>query len=239
MSWDNKVVWSEGMFLRPQHFQQFDRYVERLVRGRAASMAPYRYGFSELAVNRSLLETGGFAVSSARGVLPDGTPFAIPEDSNHPTPLEPSENTRDQVVYLCLPARQPGGYEIASASTEDVITRYRSSAFQATDVVVGSEAAAELEVGQVDPQAMRCTAARPRAISASASPVSKKSAPTARSSSTSAISHRPWTAPPRRHCRATLPNCRGCCTSAPGRSPAGSARAAPRASPRSPTSCSC
>ena len=28
MSWDNKVVWSEGMFLRPQHFQQHDRYLE-------------------------------------------------------------------------------------------------------------------------------------------------------------------------------------------------------------------
>jgi len=150
MSWDNKVVWSEGMFLRPQHFQQFDRYVERLVRARSAGTAPYRYGFAELAVNRQLLETGGFALSSARGILPDGTPFSIPEDSDHPTPLEPSENVREQVVYLCLPARQPGGYEIASASTEDVITRYRSSAFQATDVVVGSEASAELEIGKLD-----------------------------------------------------------------------------------------
>ncbi|MCP6146127.1 hypothetical protein, partial [Pseudomonas aeruginosa] len=27
MSWNNRVVWSEGMFLRPQHFQQHDRYL--------------------------------------------------------------------------------------------------------------------------------------------------------------------------------------------------------------------
>jgi CheY-like chemotaxis protein len=32
MSENNKTVWSEGMFLRPQHFQQHDRYLETLVR---------------------------------------------------------------------------------------------------------------------------------------------------------------------------------------------------------------
>ena len=31
MSVYNKVVWSEGLFLRPQHFQQQDRYFERYV----------------------------------------------------------------------------------------------------------------------------------------------------------------------------------------------------------------
>ncbi len=31
MSWRNKVVWSQGMFLQPHHFQQEGRYNERLV----------------------------------------------------------------------------------------------------------------------------------------------------------------------------------------------------------------
>ena len=31
MSVHNKVVWSEGLFLQPQHFQQQDRYFERYV----------------------------------------------------------------------------------------------------------------------------------------------------------------------------------------------------------------
>ncbi len=150
MSWDNKVVWSEGMFLRPQHFQQFDRYVERLVRARTQAMAPYRWGVSELSINRELLEAGSFAVNSCRGVLPDGTPFAIPEDCDHPTPLEPSENTRDQIVYLCLPTRQPGSYDYAAPDNDDAITRYRTARFEATDAVVGSEAVAELEVGKLD-----------------------------------------------------------------------------------------
>ena len=27
MTWQNKVMWTEGMFLQPQHFQQQDRFV--------------------------------------------------------------------------------------------------------------------------------------------------------------------------------------------------------------------
>jgi type VI secretion system protein ImpJ len=29
--WKNKVLWSEGLFLKPQGFQQHDRYLERLI----------------------------------------------------------------------------------------------------------------------------------------------------------------------------------------------------------------
>ena len=32
MSWYSKVAWSEGLFLRPHHLQQSDRYLEHLVR---------------------------------------------------------------------------------------------------------------------------------------------------------------------------------------------------------------
>ena len=28
MGWRNKVVWSEGMLLQPQHFQQNERWLE-------------------------------------------------------------------------------------------------------------------------------------------------------------------------------------------------------------------
>ena len=35
MSWYSKVLWSEGLFLRPHHLQQNDRYLERLVENRA------------------------------------------------------------------------------------------------------------------------------------------------------------------------------------------------------------
>ena len=34
MNWFSKVVWSEGMFLRPQHFQQHERFIDHVIQGR-------------------------------------------------------------------------------------------------------------------------------------------------------------------------------------------------------------
>jgi type VI secretion system protein ImpJ len=40
MSWDSKVLWTEGLFLQPHHFQQADRYTEALVTGVARRILP-------------------------------------------------------------------------------------------------------------------------------------------------------------------------------------------------------
>jgi len=39
MSWRNAVVWSQGMFLQPHHFQQEARYVARMVDARAQTLS--------------------------------------------------------------------------------------------------------------------------------------------------------------------------------------------------------
>src|SRR5436309_1655759 len=54
MSWYSKVVWSEGLFLRPHHLQQTDRYLEHLVENRARHISPYPWGFSYLELDRGL-----------------------------------------------------------------------------------------------------------------------------------------------------------------------------------------
>ena len=38
MSLDSKVVWSEGMFLNPHHFQQQERYLEKYIQGKCSAM---------------------------------------------------------------------------------------------------------------------------------------------------------------------------------------------------------
>ncbi|MCK8785133.1 type VI secretion system baseplate subunit TssK [Roseomonas sp. NAR14] len=113
MVWHDKVVWGEGMFLRAQHFQQQDRHFEHLLQARAAPLRPHPWGITELTLDRDLLAAGKFAVASCAGVLEDGTPFAIPGDADQPTPLDLPEGTRNQIVYLALPLRQPGTPEIA------------------------------------------------------------------------------------------------------------------------------
>jgi hypothetical protein len=53
MSQHNRVVWAEGLFLRPQHFQQAERYLERLISQRLESLVPYGAGFTRLSLRRA------------------------------------------------------------------------------------------------------------------------------------------------------------------------------------------
>ncbi|MFB2605725.1 type VI secretion system baseplate subunit TssK, partial [Rhizobium phaseoli] len=71
----NKVLWSEGLFLRTQHFQQQDRYTEALIRGALQAGRLQTFGFRSLTLDAAQLEAGRVAVLSARGIFPDGTPF--------------------------------------------------------------------------------------------------------------------------------------------------------------------
>jgi type VI secretion system protein ImpJ len=150
MSWDNKVVWSEGMFLRPQHFQQHDRYVERLVRTRVNGLAPYPWGVTELTLNRELLTTGKFAVSACRGIFEDGTPFSVPGDADHPAPLVVPDNTRNTVVYLTVPVRQPGSKEVEMRyDATETTARYAAAEYESSDTNSDSEANALLSIGKL------------------------------------------------------------------------------------------
>ena len=116
MSWYSKVVWSEGMFLRPQHFQQQDRYLEAFVRQSRGPLRPYDWGLVELALDREALALGKMAVTSAKGLLPDGTPFSIPEHDPPPTPLTIDAGVRDTRVMLALPLRRTGMADVEPVS---------------------------------------------------------------------------------------------------------------------------
>ena len=48
MSWYAKVNWSEGLFLRPHHLQQADRYLENAIESRTRHVTPYPWGFAML-----------------------------------------------------------------------------------------------------------------------------------------------------------------------------------------------
>ncbi len=146
MSWTNRVVWQEGMFLRTQHFQQQDRWTEQLVRARVHALRPHPWGLVEYALDRDLLGTGRFALASAAGVFEDGTPFALPVEADHPPPLELPESARNLLVYLALPVRQAGAVEVADAATEG---RYAAKPFEAYDTHSASPQPAELQIGRL------------------------------------------------------------------------------------------
>ena len=73
----NKIVWQEGMLLRPQHLQQQDRYYQQQTRHLLQTSVPNNWGFFEIAIDQQYLMMGKIVISHAAGILPDGTLFRI------------------------------------------------------------------------------------------------------------------------------------------------------------------
>lgn len=114
MSSRNRVIWSEGLFIKPQHFQQQQRYHEYLNDARFNSISGYLYGISELELNPEYLSFGRIAIQRARGVMPDGTVFNIPQEDVLPDALEVFDSSlANQIVYLALSLRSDSITEVA------------------------------------------------------------------------------------------------------------------------------
>jgi type VI secretion system protein ImpJ len=149
MGWQNRVVWSEGLFLQPQHFQQNDRYLERLVEGRSTALRAYGYGFSKLVVSEEQLLLGKIAITSATGLMPDGTPFDFPAWQDPPHALEIPDDAKNQRVVLTVPARRAETIETDASSSSESLARFSVAEYDAQDSNGGSEQTARLQVGKL------------------------------------------------------------------------------------------
>jgi type VI secretion system protein ImpJ len=112
MSWRSKVIWSQGMFLQPHHFQQEARHVEHLVDLRVRATGPHAWGFTELVLDEGLLALGRVGIVRASGVLPDGTPFTIPALDAAPVALDVPVDAKGEVIVLAAPLARAGVTEV-------------------------------------------------------------------------------------------------------------------------------
>lgn len=149
MSWDSKVLWSEGLFLQPHHFQQSDRYMESLVAGLARRISPYAWGLTKLEIDEEVLKTGQFALKSASGLTHDGTVFRVPAVEDHPPALDVPETIKDCVVYLTVPQRRQGALEVDMSGAELSAARLRPAELEITDVTSTSKKAITMGVGKL------------------------------------------------------------------------------------------
>jgi len=147
MSWTSKTIWSEGMFLRPQHFQQHDRYLEALVEERCAPLRPYAWGMRDLEVSQEALALGKVEIARCRAVLPDGTTINIPHGDPAPQALQLDSSTRDQVVFLCLLEKRFASNEVSRDEGGDVDTRMSVEVVDVRDTSVPADSNAPIELG--------------------------------------------------------------------------------------------
>jgi type VI secretion system protein ImpJ len=146
-----RVIWYEGLFLRPQHFQQLERSIEMLVDARTAGTLEHPWGFTRLVVDQESLRIGRIGIKSAQGVMPDGTPFSIPEEYPAPPPLEVTGSLRDSIVFLALPIRRPGMSEYAlTDGPPALLMRYIADDGIVDDAVLGRKDGAETKLGRLN-----------------------------------------------------------------------------------------
>jgi type VI secretion system protein ImpJ len=149
LSWDSKVLWTEGLFLQPHHFQQADRYTEALVAGLARRIVPYAWGVSALEIDDEALKVGQFALKSCAGLTQDGTVFRVPQADDHPPALEVPGSIKDCVVYLTVPQRRQGASEVDLSGAEQSASRLRPAEVEVTDVMSQQKKPTTLGVGKL------------------------------------------------------------------------------------------
>ena len=149
MSLDSKVVWSEGMFLNPQHFQQQERYFERLLEGRCSAYGAYGWGMHEFEIDQQLLTLGKVSVTKGRGIFPDGSPFSFPDVDDPPPVFEVPENTHNSIVYICVPVKRPGAVDVIAQDSTQGLARYYSTEQETRDVSSESGDNISLDVGKL------------------------------------------------------------------------------------------
>lgn len=148
MAGKNRVAWREGMFLRPQHFQAQDRFIDAQLRARVDGVRPWPWGFTELVVDEDLASLGKFGVVRASGVMPDGTPFSIPDELPPPEPLDVPGDARDAIVSLTLPAQQVGAVEFKEAGERSWDARFLVEEGEVTDAFSDDRTTEPVEFGR-------------------------------------------------------------------------------------------
>jgi type VI secretion system protein ImpJ len=156
MTWHNKVMWTEGMFLQPQHFQQQDRFLGRQVDGRFAATTPWPWGYVGLQVDDASLLQGRIMVGAARGVLPDGLAFSIPGDDPAPPAFDVPGDMRDELVMLAVAQSRPGVTESDVETTESSMPpRWRVADLDVADIHANSLREAPVQVGRLNLRLVR------------------------------------------------------------------------------------
>ncbi|MCW7540740.1 type VI secretion system baseplate subunit TssK [Aquabacterium sp. A7-Y] len=155
MSSFRRVVWTEGMFLQPQHFQQQDRHIERWVDQRLSTTAAYRWGWVEYELDDASLMLGRVQLLKVRGVLPDGTPIDAPALDPLPAAFDFPVDIKDQVVVLAVPSRRPTAQEAGMEDEDDAaLLRYIARDVQVQDASAGFDNTADIQVGDLHARLM-------------------------------------------------------------------------------------
>ena len=149
MSVVNKVVWSEGMFLRHQHFQQSERSHEYAFCQMLGMINPTAWGVSELEIDTESLKLGKFTISKCAGIFMDKTIFNSEGNACIPATISIPVNAHNCTIYLAIPSKGTDLTEVRNPKDSDTMARYLAKSYQVKDINSGGHDTAEVFLSQL------------------------------------------------------------------------------------------
>lgn len=152
MAETNRVVWSEGLFLRTQHFQQQDRWIEAQMHAAMSAAPLQRFGFRRLVLDKAALDAGRVGIETAEGILPDGTPFSLPDMMAAPEPVPVAADTAAGLVSIAVALKRAGAATIEPHHSAPSGARYRGELINVRDTILGGADPEEIEIARLQPR---------------------------------------------------------------------------------------
>lgn len=123
-----KVLWTEGVTLRPQHFQQLDRYHEARLHRVATALHPHAWGIRSITWNEEALANNVLRADSMSLIFQDGETYDAPGPDLLPEAIDLAAlpiREEGYTFYAALPAfRNHGGNVVGFREHEQGHARF-------------------------------------------------------------------------------------------------------------------
>ena len=137
MSITSKLLWGEGLFLRPQHFQQQDQYHEHRLHESIKALHPYAWGVNHVQIDRDALGNNTLRLLELSLVFQDGEIYNAPGADELPDALDLSKLLQSQqtvTFYAALPAFKHFGGNFAAPDQPNSAARYGQANLETPDL---------------------------------------------------------------------------------------------------------
>ncbi|HCM63955.1 MAG TPA: type VI secretion system baseplate subunit TssK [Morganella sp. (in: Bacteria)] len=153
MSMKNRVIWREGLFIKPQHFQQQQRHQDYVTQSLLSAFIGHYAGLTSLVINDDILRLGRVGISEATGVMPDGTLFSMPSQDELPPPIDITglNDTGNNIIYLALPLHSATVNEIATSGNNQLTARYKECRQDVRDLHTENGDVSMLNIAKLSP----------------------------------------------------------------------------------------
>ncbi|MDZ4803597.1 MAG: type VI secretion system baseplate subunit TssK [Candidatus Eisenbacteria bacterium] len=112
MSRFHRILWSEGQFLLPQHFQQWDLFQESENAGARRLTQVWPWGIHDLSLDSEMLARGTFRLLTLSAMLPGGARIEAPDIDPLPASISFKDTfdgrAESMDIFLGLPLRRNG-----------------------------------------------------------------------------------------------------------------------------------